>query len=102
MTYRNRRLLDLAHSAPCMATFSHECNDYLGCEPAHSDSHVFGRGAGHKSNDWAVAFICHNAHKVITAKVGDDLTREQKFYDWLRAFVRTQTYLWETQKVKVA
>ena len=89
-TYRNRKLLNLAHNMPCMATFEHECFGYLGCDPAHSDSKIFGRGFGHKSNDWAFAAMCNNSHKML-----DTFDRELKFYEFLRAYSATQKYLWE-------
>lgn len=54
----------------------------------HSDSHIFGRGIGHKSMDLCAAG-CRNAHALMTAHVGDDLERDAKFYAWLRAFAKT-------------
>lgn len=102
MTYRNRTLLNLAHSMPCMASFKHVCTGYEGCEPAHSDHHIFGRGGWHKSHDFAFAALCHNAHQELTAKPFDDVNREQKFYDWLRAYVATHEWLWRERKLKVA
>jgi hypothetical protein len=102
VTYRNRRLLNLAHEMPCMAQFEHECNAHNGCVPMHSDSHLFGRGGWHKSHDFAFASGCPNAHAIITAKVNDPVNREQKFYDWLRAHVATQEWLWTNGKLKVA
>ena len=102
MTVRNRKLLDIAHSAPCQAQFPHNCTGWQGCEPAHSDSQTFGRGCGHKSNDWAVAFICHNAHEMLGTRINPVFDREQKQAEWLRAYVATQNYLWTNGKVKVA
>lgn len=96
MTYRNRKLLDLAHTAPCFADFPHECYAYLGCDPAHSDSSMFGRGHGHKSNDWAFAAMCNPAHQMLAR-----MDREAKQAEWTRAFVKTQTYLWENRLVGV-
>ena len=84
-----------------MADFDHPCAGYNGCEPAHADSSIFGRGHGHKSHDFAFAALCPPAHRILTAKVGDSLTREQKFMDWLRAYVKTQEWLWTNGKVKV-
>lgn len=101
MTYRSRALLDLAHYIPCRAEFPHDCNGWHGCEPAHSDSHIWGRGAGHKSHDFAFAAICHNAHRMLSAQVGSDLDREQKEADWLRAYVATWEWIWEHQWVTV-
>src|SRR5687768_14111294 len=96
VTYRNRKLLDLAHDAPCFADFPHECHGWQGCDPAHSDSQMFGRGHGHKTHDWAFASLCNTAHRML-----DGMEREEGFYAWLRAFIKTQTYLWENGKVKV-
>jgi hypothetical protein len=65
VTYRNRRLLNLAHECPCTAQFSHYCTQYQGVEPAHSDQQIFGRGHGHKSHDFAFAAMCHTAHLML-------------------------------------
>lgn len=89
MTFRSRRLLDLAHSMPCMAKFEHACTGWQGCEPAHSDSLMFGRGNSHKSSDWAFAAMCHTAHMAL-----DTFDREAKQAEWLRAFISTQEHLW--------
>lgn len=97
MTYRNRKLLDLAHGMPCMATFEHKCTGYQGCDPAHSDWSMFGRGGYHKSQDFAFAAMCNPSHKML-----DTLDRELKRMEWLRAYVRTQEYLWENKLIKVA
>lgn len=101
MTYRNRKLLNIAHDMPCCADFPHDCNAHLGCEPMHADSHIFGRGHGHKSHDFAFAAGCSNAHRILTAKVNDDLSRDQKFFDWLRAYVKTLEWLWQNGRLRV-
>ena len=75
---------------PCMARFKHQCSQFQGVEPAHSDHHDFGRGAGHKSHDWAFAAVCHNAHLEF-----DKMDRGLKFMEWVRTYSHTQTYLWE-------
>lgn len=98
MTYRNRNLLDLAHAMPCMAEFDHQCYGYLGCDPAHSDSYVFGRGSGHKSHDFAFAAMCNNAHMMLDKFYNKEL----KEAEWLRAYVKTQEYLWRTGMIKVS
>ena len=97
MTYRNRKLLDLAHDMPCQAKFPHQCTGHLGCEPAHSDSSTWGRGIGHKSHDFAFAAMCHNAHKELSY-----MGREEKASEWTRAHVATMEKLWSDGKVKVA
>ncbi len=101
MTFRSRVLLDLAHTMPCMAKFPHNCVGYQGCEPAHSDSQLFGRGHGHKSPDWAWAAMCHNAHKILSAIVGPMFNREEKQSEWMRAYIATQNWLWENGKLRV-
>ena len=90
MTYRNRKLLNLAHKLPCQATFPHECSEYQGVEPAHSDQQIFGRGHGHKSHDCFFAALCNTAHMML-----DTFEREQKQAEWLRAYIKTQVYLYE-------
>jgi len=94
--YRNRKLLDLAHDMPCMADFNHRCFAYLGCDPAHSDSQIFGRGFSHKSHDFAFAAMCNDAHRML-----DTFERDVKFMEWLRAYVKTQEYLWINKLVKI-
>ena len=89
MTYRNRKLLDLAHLCSCMADFGHDCSEYNGVEPAHSDAQIFGRGHGHKSHDFAFAAMCHNAHMML-----DTFNRDVKQTEWIRAYVKTQEWLW--------
>ena len=97
MSYRNRKLLNLAHDAPCFAGFEHKCEGWQGCDPAHSDSSIFGRGHTHKSHDFAFAAMCHTAHMML-----DTFDRDLKFMEWLRAYVKTQLYLWENGKIKVS
>ena len=97
MTYRNRHLLDLAHDMTCMATFEHECVGWRGCEPAHSDWSMFGRGNNHKSHDFAFAAMCHNAHTQLGT-----FERELKRMEWLRAYVLTLEWLWENKLIRVA
>lgn len=95
MTYRNRKLLDLAHDMPCMARFYHVCDGLS--EPAHSDQLRHGRGLGHKTGDMWFSAMCHNAHMAL-----DTMTRETKTAEWERAHIRTMEWLWENGKVRVA
>lgn len=102
MTFRNRKLLNLAHDIPCQAKFPHECNDHLGSHPMHSNWQIWGRGAGHKAPDWAFAAGCGNAHKIIDPGLNPQMDREQRETEWLKAYVGTQNWLWENEKVKIA
>lgn len=97
MTYRNRKLLNLAHDSPCFAQFDHLCTEHLGVEPAHSDAQIFGRGHGHKSHDFAFAAMCHTAHMQL-----DTFEREVKQTEWLRGHIATMEFLWSNEKLKVA
>ena len=100
MTFRSRKLLNLAHDMPCMARFEHDCCDHLGSVPAHSNWQLWGRGFGHKAPDWAWAAMCHNAHQLIDMNA--TMSREQRETEWTRAYVATQEWLWENNKVRVA
>ena len=102
MTYRNRKLLDIAHGMPCMAKFPHKCTQHLGCEPAHSDMQIFGRGHGHKAPDWAFAAMCHNAHQEIDPKLAPAFDRDQRHTEWMRAYVATMNWLFENELLEVA
>ena len=97
MTFRSRKLLDKIHDLPCMARFKHDCTEYQGVEPAHSDSQLYGRGHGHKASDWAVAAMCHTSHMML-----DTFDRETKQAEWTFAHVDTQEWLWSNEIAKVA
>ena len=93
MTFRSRALLNLLHDVPCMVEYPHDCNDHLGSHPMHSNWQSWGRGAGHKAPDWAVAAGCGNAHKMIDPELNPRLDREQRQTEWQKAFVKTWEYL---------
>ncbi len=96
MTYRNRKLLDVAHEAPCCLLLA-EC----GCSrdpsvPCHSDMQRHGRGAWHKSGDHFAVSGCPVCHTLFTR---EHLGRDGYEQAWLRAHERYQTWLWETGKI---
>lgn len=97
--YRNRKLLDIAHEMPCQADFPHSC--FGSVVPSHSNQQIFGRGASYKSHDWAYAAICSEAHDYIDGRKGG-WDKETKHAEWLRAYIKTQNYLWQNGKVRVA
>lgn len=96
MTFRSRALLDLARECPCTAKFKHECSQYNGVEPAHSDAQIWGRGHGHKSHDHGMAAMCHTAHMML-----DTFPREIKQTEHMRSHVETMTYLWENGYLQI-
>jgi hypothetical protein len=108
VTYRNRKLLDLAHEIPCQARFPHDCTGqwvqdngkYL-CVPAHSNQQLFGRGGWHKSDDIFFAAVCPPAHDAIDGRT-PGMDRETKAAEWLAAYVGTQRHIWSHGLVEVA
>src|SRR5574343_1519548 len=97
--YRNRKLLDLAHEMPCQADFAHRCQGQV--VPCHSNQLQFGRGASYKSHDWAFAACCSEAHDFLDGRRGG-WDKETKHAEWLRAYIKTQNYIWQNGKVRVA
>lgn len=97
MTFRSRKLLDVAHEAPCMLQLGVPCG-HDASVPCHSDMLRHGRGVGHKSHDCLAVPGCPACHNLFTRKHLGEL------YDstWQRANERYQIWLWENAKVKVA
>jgi hypothetical protein len=98
MTYRNRKLLDIAHDAPCMLRL-----DVAGCGehpsvPCHSDMLIHGRGAGHKSHDCLAVAGCPACHAAFTRS---NLGREGYEQAWAQAFARYVVWLFENDKLIV-
>lgn len=98
MTHRSRRLLDVAHEAPCMLLLG-----VKGCSndpsvPCHSDMLRHGRGGGHKSHDALAVAGCPACHAAFTRA---NLGREGYEAAWLKAFERYQVWMWDSGKVKV-
>ena len=89
----------MAHEAPCMAAFIHTCNGPS--VPCHSNQQIYGRGHGHKADDWAIAAACPEAHDYLDGRKGG-WDRETKQSEWQRAHVATMRYFFENGKVKVA
>lgn len=106
--YRNRALLDTAHSVKaCM-----NCAAYIehGCDPAHSNQQTHGKGMSIKASDCYFAALGNpcGCHRWLDSGTGMDPTgrytdsREDKQAMWRAAFDRTLLTLWEQGKVRVA
>lgn len=96
--YRNRKLLDLAHEAPCFLRIAQ-----IGCSanpsvPCHSDILEHGRGVGQKSHDCLAVAGCPACHAEFTR---EKLGREGYLLTWVRAFARYMVWLWVNGKIKV-
>ena len=99
MTFRSRKLLDLAHEAPCFLLI-----DIVNCGqhpsvPCHSDQLRHGRGAGRKSHDAYAVPGCPACHALFARK---NLGRDGYDEVWARAFEAYQLWLWENNRIKVA
>ena len=89
MTYRNRRLLDLAHSIKaCQLQIPEVCIGHQehGCEPAHGPKSWLDGGAGLKSAD-VFAAACHPCH--VELDQGKLLSRAERQWYWGRGCART-------------
>lgn len=99
MTFRSRKLLDLAHEAPCMLQIEGVCQNGLNPSvPAHSNSQRHGRGVGHKSADCFVVAACTACHSWLDT---GGATRSDKQERFLQALERYWLWLWENEKVTV-
>lgn len=96
--HRNRKLLDVAHEAPCFIGLSRTCGNHASV-PAHSDSLSHGRGVGQKSHDCLAVSCCPDCHVMFTRErlgiAGYELL-------WARAFAEYQVWLWTNGKLRVA
>lgn len=96
MTHRNRKLLDVAHDAPCFLELAPTCGNYPSV-PCHSDSLQDGRGIGHKSNDCLAVAGCPDCHALFTREhLGDDYSVKHA-----TSLKRYLVWMWENGKVKV-
>lgn len=66
----------------------------------HSNDLTMGRGASFKAPDWAVAAGCMEAHDFIDGRRGG-WDKDTKRAEWFRAYVKTQDWLFENEKLVV-
>ncbi|GAB4059246.1 hypothetical protein [Uliginosibacterium sediminicola] len=88
--FRDRDLLDLAHDInECTLQLPGVCTGYSphGCEPAHSNFSIHGKGARIKAHDNFHAASCHACHAELDQ--GRRFTYEQKMEYFVRAHERT-------------
>ena len=90
MTYRNRKLLDLAHRVnECQLQLDGICEGYSpdGCEPAHSNWLIHGKGGSTKADDVYHCAACHSCHFQLDQ--GTIFNKAEKLEYWRRGFERT-------------
>jgi hypothetical protein len=83
LTFRSPKLLKAAKDRACVL-----CGSYGTTVAAHSNSLEHGRGVGHKSPDFYVAYVCQTCHDMIDGRVGG-LNKADKRDLWQRAFMKT-------------
>jgi hypothetical protein len=97
--HRDRKLLDVAHEAPCMLVLGVKGCGADKSVPCHSDLLRHGRGVGCKSHDALAVPGCPACHAVFTrAHLGPVGYAET----WVSAFERYVVWLWRNRKVRVA
>src|SRR5258706_6738858 len=98
MTFRSRKLLDLAHDAPCFLLLETvDCGKDKSV-PCHSDLLRHGRGVGHKSHDCLAVPGCPACHAVFTRKRYGRMGYEAI---WADSFERYMIWLWESGRIVV-
>lgn len=99
MTYRNRRLLDLARGMLCQMQVYGVCNGREDTTvAAHSNMLMHGKGRGHKASDWAHCWACSACH---TWYDQGPAPRAEKELAFLHGALRTYGALLESGKLEV-
>ena len=83
MSYRNRKLLDLAYTQGCLLGLDC-CEGGDAGEPAHSNQSIHGKGGAMKAHDCFHVPGCRCCHRELDQ--GKTMDREMKFAVWNRAF----------------
>lgn len=99
MSYRNRKLLDLAYTQPCALRFPC-CEGGDAGEPAHSNQHIHGKGGAQKAADCFHVPACRACHRELDQ--GRTMDRETKFAEWNRAYGLYLPVLFEQRLIVVA
>lgn len=102
MSFRNRRLLDLAHHiTECTIELPVVCRGYMpgGCVPSHSDRQIHGKGIAEKANDCFFAASCDRCNTALCDS--KDFDRETKHTHWQRGFEKTLLMLWTNGWLRV-
>lgn len=98
MTHRDRKLLDVAHDAPCMLQLGTNGCGNNASVPCHSDMQKHGRGHSHKSHDCLAVAGCPSCHAMFTR---EHLGRNGYEDAWMKAITRYWVWLWTEGRVMV-
>lgn len=85
--YRSPKLLKLANGAACMMCYIQDGTVVA----AHSNQLRDGKGAGIKSHDYRIAFLCYQCHQIIDND--KTLDKQDKILAWEEAHRKTIGYL---------
>lgn len=95
MSYRNKKLLNLARDQACVM-----CGAMDGTiVSAHSNLMEHGKGKGLKAHDFAVAWLCYRCHTNLDQ--GKDMSKEERRDFTLTAIVRTHLKMIEQKMIVV-
>lgn len=90
MTYRNKKLLQLAKDCPtCMFCGKPNDGTIVAC---HRNE---GKAMGKKVTDAWIAYGCYDCHHELDN--GKDMTREERRVKWLMAYAETMKWLIENK-----
>lgn len=67
---------------------------------AHANWGEFGKAAGLKAQDWAVAGLCYSCHSEIDQ--GSKLSYQERKDKWMAAWIKTTDWLYRSKIVRVA
>lgn len=95
MTFRSRKLLDLARDQSCVMCGSDDGTVVA----AHSNLQEHGKGMGHKAHDAMHAWLCHSCHAELDQ--GHFLSKSEKREYMLTAICRTVMKLWDQDLIGV-
>lgn len=98
-THRDRKLLDLAHEAPCMLLLGASGCGNDSSVPCHSDMLRHGRGENFKSHDCLAVPGCPPCHVLFTRA---HLGRAVYEIAWSIAMERYLVWLWTTRRIRVS
>lgn len=95
MTFRNRKLLDLARDQACVMCGADDGTVVA----AHSNLLEHGKGQGIKAHDGMTAWLCHQCHAELDQ--GKTMNKAEKRELTLTAICRTYQKLWDQNLIEV-
>lgn len=95
--FESRKLLDLAHGAPCFLLLEGCQSGLYPSVPCHPNALILGRGVGHKTHDCYAISGCVACHKLWD----EGMPAQEHFDVWVRAYPKWVLWLWANGLVKV-